>query len=426
MCVIPSEYQLEIEDYSEDGSRAIFAWKHPDEEEMGIWIELDGNGHLIDLTKDKSTEEVHHDIFDQDELKKKALQFAEIHYPGAVNMFMEEHVHKIDENLRISYIQMELDLPLPFTGFYIDINEHGEIMQFHYDGPAEHIVFPEFLLPEEKVKCEFLKDMKMNLIIVHLNRELYENGDNLPHLVYEPELLFYEIPVDGKQKVFIENEEDKEQIYKRLPKLESGVSPEALTELGAGFAKIREQDFGDAIGEVYRKHGDEPAAADHSIMTFFNKRNENTIKVKRDKETGKLIGFISFIETVGNQWLSIKECEMAAVQFLNAIYPDAHLYFQMDLMQIESDEGRALFQFDLIHHGISVRYGAARINVNRTTGKITHYLGPEVLPRLLLSIDPHPEISKDKAIEIFGSVFQIEKQWAKAYKDNSERYYQLV
>ncbi|WP_373464688.1 YcdB/YcdC domain-containing protein [Bacillus sp. V2I10] len=161
-------------------------------------------------------------------------------------------------------------------------------------------------------------------------------------------------------------------------------------------------------------------------MTFFNKRNENTIKVKRDKETGKLIGFISFIETVGNQWLSIKECEMAAVQFLNAIYPDAHLYFQMDLMQIESDEGRALFQFDLIHHGISVRYGAARINVNRTTGKITHYLGPEVLPRLLLSIDPHPEISKDKAIEIFGSVFQIEKQWAKAYKDNSERYYQLV
>jgi hypothetical protein len=36
ICVIPSEYQLEIEDYSEDGSRAIFAWKHPDEEEMGI------------------------------------------------------------------------------------------------------------------------------------------------------------------------------------------------------------------------------------------------------------------------------------------------------------------------------------------------------------------------------------------------------
>ncbi|USK31945.1 DUF4901 domain-containing protein [Bacillus sp. F19] len=155
ICVIPSEYQLEIEDYSEDGSRAIFAWKHPDEEEMGILIELDGNGHLIDLTKDKSTEEVHHDIFDQDELKKKALQFVEIHYPGAVNMFMEEHVHKIDENLRVSYIQMELDLPLLFTGFYIDINEHGEIMQFHYDGPAEQIFFQSSCCLKKKLDVNF-------------------------------------------------------------------------------------------------------------------------------------------------------------------------------------------------------------------------------------------------------------------------------
>ncbi|WHZ55983.1 YcdB/YcdC domain-containing protein [Metabacillus hrfriensis] len=426
ICVIPSEYQLEIEDYSEDGSRAIFAWKHPDEEEMGIWIELDGNGHLLDLTKDKSTAEVQHNLFNQEDLKNKALQFVEIHYPGAVNMFMEEHVHKIDENLRVSYIQMELDLPLPFTGFYIDINEHGEIMQFHFNGSAEHIVFPELLLPEEKVRCEFLKDIIMNLMIVCLNEKLYEKGDNLPHLVYEPELLFYKMPADGKQKVFIENEEeDKGQIYKRLPKLESGFSPEALTELDAGFAKIREQDFGDAIGQVYRKYGDEPAAPDHSIMTFFNKRNENTIKVKRDKETGKLIGFISFIETAGNQLLSIKECEIAAIQFLNAIYPDAHLYFRMN-EEIESDEARALFQFDLIHHGISVRYGTARISVSRTAGKITHYLGPEVEPKLLLSIDPDPGISKENAIEIFRSVFQIEKQWSKEYKDNSESYYQLV
>ncbi|WP_191556777.1 YcdB/YcdC domain-containing protein [Metabacillus idriensis] len=429
ICVIPSEYKLEIEDYSEDRARAVFAWKHPDEEDMGIWIELDGNGQLIDFTKDKSTEEMLRDILNQEDLIKKALQFTEIHYPGVISKFKEERVQKIEERLRVSYIQMELDLPLPFTGFYIDINEYGEIMQFHYDGAAEHIVFPECLQPEEKVRGEFLKDIQMNLMIVSLNEELYENGDNLPHLVYEPELRFYEVPADGGLKVLREQhqqeEPEPEPAYKNLSKFEFLGSPEVLTNLDADFTKIREQDLGDAIGLVYRKDGDEPAAADDSIMTFFNKRNENTIKVKRDKETGKLLGFVSFYETSGNQLLSIKECERTAVQFLNAIYPNAHLYFMMD-QEIESDEERALFQFDLIHYGISVRYGTARINVNRTSGKITHYLGPEVEPKLLISVNRNPGISKENAIELFSSVFKVEQQWTKEYKDHSESYYQLV
>ncbi|TDL82818.1 YcdB/YcdC domain-containing protein [Peribacillus frigoritolerans] len=377
ICVIPNEYKLEIEDYYEDGARAVFAWKHPDDEEIGIWIELDGNGQLIDFTKDKSTEEMHHAILSQEDLIKIALQFTELHYPGVISKFKEERVQKTEEKLRVSYIHMELNLPLPFTGFYIDVNEHGEIMQFHYDGAAEHIVIPECLQPEEKVRDEFLKDIKMNLMIVSLNEELYENGDNLPQLVYEPEFCFYEMPADGGlkglrgQHEHIEPEPEPEPAYKNLSKLEFLGSPEALTNLDAGFTKIREQDLGDAIGLVYRKGGDEPAAADDSLMTFFNKRNENTIKIKRDKETGKLLGFFSFYETSGNQLLSIKECERTAVQFLNAIYSNAHLYFMMD-QEIESDEERAFFQFDLIHHGIHVRYGMARINVNRTTGKITH------------------------------------------------------
>lgn len=427
ICVIPNEYKLEIEDYSEDGTRAVFAWKHPDEEEIGIWIELDGNGQLIDFTKDKSTEEMHHAILNQGDLIKIALQFSELHYPGVISKFKEERVQKTDEKLRVSYIQMELNLPLPFTGFYIDVNEHGEIMQFHYDGAAEHIVFPECLQPEEIVRDEFLKDIKMNLMIVSLNEELYENGDNLPHLVYEPELRFYEMPADGGLKVLREQHEheEPEPDYKNLSELEFLGSPEALTNLDAGFTKIREQDLGDAIGLVYRKDGDEPAAADDSLMTFFNKRNENTIKVKRDKETGKLLGFFSFYETSGNQVLSIKECERTAVQFLNAIYSNAHLYFMMD-QDIESDEERAFFQFDLIHRGIPVRYGMARINVNRTTGKITHYLGPEVEPKLLMSVNPVPVLSKENAIERFLSVFQVEQQWTKEYKDHSGSYYQLV
>ncbi|MGG4491124.1 YcdB/YcdC domain-containing protein [Metabacillus idriensis] len=429
ICVIPSEYKLEIEDYSEDGTRAVFAWKHPDEEEIGIWIELDGNGQLIDFTKDRSTEEMHHAILNQEDLIKLALQFTELHYPGVIRKFKEERVQKTDEKLRISYIQIELDLPLPFTGFYIDINEYGEIMHFHYDGTAEHIVIPECLQPEEKVRDEFLKDIKMNLMIVSLNEELYENGDNLPHLVYEPELRFYEVPADGKLKVLKEQSElegpELEPVYKNLPKVESIASPEALTNLDADFIKIREQDLGDAIGFVYRKEGAEPDEADDSLMTYFNKRNENTIKVKRDKETGKLLGFFSFYETSGNQLLSKDECERTAVQFLTAIYPDAHHYFMME-QEIESDEERVLFQFDLIHHGISVRYGEARINVNRTTGKITHYLGPEVEPNLLKSVNPNPGISEEIAIERFSSVFHVEQQWTKEYKDQSESYYQLV
>jgi hypothetical protein len=364
-----------------------------------------------------------------EELKQAALQFAEKHYPGAVQRFDEEFVKKTDNQLRVSFIQKELDLPLPFTGFFITITENGEIVRFHYDGSAENVVIPQHIETEEKVRSEFLKEMKLNLKIANLEESIYENGDNRPHLIYEPELPFYRKRVDG---VFDEVNAEEEEIikpdYVEVPKSEACPFPETLTELDGSFIKIREQDFDDAFGEVYRKQEDEPveSESDPSFIGFLNKRNENTVKVKRSKETAQLMGLYSFIEKKGQLMLSDEECKEIAFQFLNGIYPDAHLYFQLDQSQIESDEDRILFSFDLIHHDIPILFGTARININRTIGKVTHYMGLEMDPEMILSIDPDPVISEETALKLFKSVFEVEKQWSKEYKDNGDTYYQLV
>lgn len=428
VCKIPENYKLEIEDYSEDGTRAIFVWNHPDESDEGIWIELDGNGKLVDFTKDVINPPSNPALLQVEELKQAALKFANSHYPDAVQKYNEEFVKKTDNQLRVSYIQKELDLPLPFTGFYITITEYGEIVRFHYDGSAENVVIPQHIETEEKVRSEFLKEMKMNLKIANLEESIYENGDNRPYLVYEPELAFYRKRVDG---VFDEVNAEEEIIkpdYMEVPKIEACPVPETLTELDGSFTKIREQDFGDGIGEVYRKQEDEPveSESDPSIIGFFNKRNENTVKVKRSKETGQLMGLYSFIEKKGPFMLSDEECKEIAFQFLLGIYQDAHLCFQLDQSQMDSDEERVLFSFDLIHHDIPILFGTVRININRTIGKITQYMGLEVDPKLILSIDPDPMISEETAQKLFRSVFEVEKLWSKEYKDNGDSYYQLV
>lgn len=429
VCAIPETYKLEIEDYAEDGTRAVFIWNHPEEMDMGIWIELDENGKLVDFTKDEINPPLNAALLHVEELKQTALQFAESHYPGAVQEFEEEFVKKSDNQLRVSYIQKELNLPLPFTGFYITITEYGEIVRFHYDGSAENVIIPQHIEAEKKVRSEFLKEVKMNLKIANLEESIYENADNRPHLVYEPELPFYRRRVDGLLNELSEEEEEtKVPVYVKIPKMEAGSIPESLTELDGSMIKIREQDLDDAIGEVYRKQEAEPviSESDPSIIGFFNKRNENTVKLKRNKETGQLLGLYSFIERRGPLMMSEEECKEIAFQFLSGIFPDAHLYFQLDQSQMESDEDRVLFCFDLIHHDIPILFGTARINIDRTTGKVTHYLGADVDPDLIISINPDPAISEETAQKFFEQVFQIEKQWSKEYKDNEESYYQLV
>ncbi|MBK3496543.1 DUF4901 domain-containing protein [Viridibacillus sp. YIM B01967] len=426
---IPTEYELEIEDYRENeaDSRATFLWKDPHDEDNGIWIELDGDGHLTDLTKDTSSKSKE-DSLPNEHLQELALQFVLDHYPNALEQFtLEEMKERQDDKLQFTYSQNELELFLPHTGFFVDITKSGEIVRFRYDGVAEKIIHPEKIIHKDEARSTLLNELVMKTTIAVLSDEVYEAGDNLPHLMFEPNLRSHQLLADGKAPEIKREEEISSQLIP-LPKPTKAAAKDVDAFIGLDrsiFQQIREQDMGNSIGTVWRIAEEEPKLSDHSIDGFFKQRNDNTIKIRTDKESGQLKGAFSFLERKGALQLSLNECEDIALQFLYKLYPQADQFFRMK-SETEEDETNAWFHFELYHGGIDFRYGFTCITINRTTGQINHYLGPDIQPELIAALPSEPTVSEEKAKELFTSLFNVELQWQKKYTDDSEGYYQLV
>ncbi len=351
------------------------------------------------------------------------------HYPEAPKLFTFKKIDELKNgDLRFTFNQEKLELPFPNTGFSVRITKAGEIVGFRYDGIAKKIVSPEKIINKEEAKNTLLNELEMESMITVLSKEIYENGDDLPHLVFEPNLRCHQLLADGTTPQF-EQEEDTPKQLVPLAKPSKTSTKDIDTFIGldrSAFKLIREQDMGDAIGTVWRMDEDEPEkASSRSLDDFFQQRNDHTIKLRTDKNNKQLKGMFSFLERKGDLQLSLAECEDIALQFLYHLYPKADQYFRMK-SDPQVDETNAWFHFELYHGGIHVRFGFVSITVNRTTGHIDHYLGPEIHPELITSLPLEPIVAEEKAKQLFTRFFDVELQWEKEYVEDSEDYYQLV
>ncbi|WP_338750332.1 sigma-70 family RNA polymerase sigma factor [Bacillus sp. FJAT-52991] len=426
---IPTNYELEIEDYRdhETDSRALYIWKDPNDDDKGIWIELDKEGHLIDLTNDASSERTG-DSLSNEQLKELALQFVMDHYPDAPKSFtFEKIVTTQDDRLRFTYKQKELELFLPDTGFSVDITRSGEIVCFRYHGKAKKIVYPEKIIHKEDARSTLLNELEMETMIIVLHKGLYEDGDDLPHLIFEANLRFHQILANGQtSEIEREEETSKELLPLSKPSKTTTKDVDAFIGLDRSvFTIIRERDMGDTIGTVWRIGEEEPEITSRTLDSFFQQRNDHTIKLKTAKDSGQLKGMFSFLKRQGALQLSLDECEDIALQFLYHLYPKADQYFRMKPEPAE-DETSAWFHFELYHGGIHTRFGFVSITVNRTTGYIDQYFGPDIHPDCITSLPHEPTVSEEEAKELFTRFFDVELQWEKKYMEDDQGYYQLV
>lgn len=74
----------------------------------------------------------------------------------------------------------------------------------------------------------------------------------------------------------------------------------------------------------------------------------DSVKAKISKETGKLTGFVWFVERKGTLQLSRKECYIKAVEFLKSIHVDYCKYLKF--IDKDSNRTKEIFSFQL-HNG---------------------------------------------------------------------------
>ncbi len=430
---VTEDYEIEIEDVKSESGMVFFTWKHKDDAEMDLWIELTLDGRLESLLKD-SQRSKSESILSEDQLKVTALSFANDHIPSGIDKFKLEEWKSIGNGRnRLSYVQYQFDLPLPFTGFYLDIHETGEIINYRYYGSAENIRLPDTIIDKEVIKAEYLSGLEMELLITELSSEIYDQGNDLPHLVYEPNWQQRYNPDEGKMEKQPVNEEwDSSERLETIFRPEKKGSKTIDQLIGFDentFEQIRETDMGDVTGIVWRKKDFKDSNEDDLTMDgYFHKRNDGTLKMKIDKGTGKLSGVYSFLERQGDLNLSYNRCRELAEQMLFTLYPEADQYFKLVVLEEELEEESNLvhFEYRLFFDYLPIRFGSVKISVNRTTGTIDHYMSSDVNQELLINLNAKPVISEAEAIKMARREFDVELKWNKEYTDNQDSYYVLT
>ncbi|TYS22152.1 DUF4901 domain-containing protein [Bacillus subtilis] len=429
---VPTHLKLEIEDYGDDEKRAHFCWVDPQDEHIGIIVELGTDGQPESLSRDIEPES--EERLSEQQLEDIMRQFVETHYPGALSAFVrEENDRTYDNKVRFSYVQIEDGLPLPMSGFMAEVSLSGEIIYFRYYGKAGSIIKPKRVANYEEALAFIKKDVEFDLLFEVLHRSVYKNGDDQPHLVYEPECRAITVPADlvQEEKEFDEDD-DRERESFPLPLFEDiheKADPRSMIGIEKGFVKERETDLGDGrIGTVWR-NPDDPVyqPADKSMDSWLKGRTHQVLKTIHNKETGKLEDVMSFMEKKGPLTVTEAECEKIALRFLFALFPNADQYFKIRYDEPDKEENAvAGFTFEAHCHGVPLRFGQIRICVSRQTGHITVYMGPDIDPKELENIHPVPSISAEQAKSIFWQHFRVELGWEREYRDDEEHTYRLV
>lgn len=291
---VPTHLKLEIEDYGGDDKRAHFCWADPQDENTGIIVELGPDGELESLSRDIEPESG--ERLSEEKLEDIMRQFVETHHPGALSAFVrEENDRAYGDKVRFSYVQMEAGLPLPMSGFMADVSLSGEIVYFRYYGEAGSIIKPKRVADVEEALAFIKKDVEFDLLFEVLHRSVYKNGDDQPHLVYEPEGRAITVPADLVQEEQAVDDDDDYREPESFPlPLFEGIrekaDPDSMIGIENGFVKEREADLGDGrIGIVWR-NPDDPVyqPADKSMDSWFKGRTHQVLKTIYNKETGKL------------------------------------------------------------------------------------------------------------------------------------------
>ncbi|ETB69066.1 hypothetical protein A943_22635 [Bacillus sp. CPSM8] len=428
---VPSHYQLMIEDYGEKDEKerpVFFVWKDIEEPDQDISVELDHHGRLISLTKEY--EPAVEESLPEERLLQIALQFTEQHYPSASHEFVYHEKKETEQFVRFTYVQTVLDLPLPQTGFYVKVAKNGEVMEFRYNGGTSSFSIPKQIADKESVTADYLKHIQFELAVEKVRSELYEGGDDRPHLIYEADLPFFSYPADITEKCHMkpaadEEEEEKTLPLPLLPEADRHADIDDMIGYTPSMRKIRETDMGESIGTVWRL-GNDPEPRDRSIAGYFETWNKNTLKIMKDKKSGMLKGVASFIKSEGHLSLSVEDCLKRALQFLYKLYPGADQLFRMHPAENDGDRQNAFFQFDLQYKEVPLRLGSANISISRTTGRVVGYNGPEIEPEALADLSPSPSISEEAAKAVFAAAFDVKLQWERDYSREKDDFYRLI
>ncbi|MFB7160322.1 YcdB/YcdC domain-containing protein [Lysinibacillus sp. NPDC056232] len=428
---LPSHFKLIIEEYSED-ERVMFSWANEQQDES-MTVELDCTGNLIYLsieTNDTVSEAVSLSI---EEKRRSAEQFLLSHYPSALEDLTFSNAKELSRVDRFYFEQIVMDLPLEHAGCFIDVDALGNIVGFRYDGVKTSPEIPSRLVSKKALMEHVRNELALQLVITRLSRDVYNMKKDGLHLVYQVNSFLHFKADSLEPKLTSIHDENEPESYATLPPLPTNLiadefTNEAIIGITDELELIREVDRGPEIGIVWRIRDWEMREKDLSLNSFFKMQSEDTVKAIISKKTGKVQSFIWMYERSGNLQLSQAACYQKALDFLLKIIPDYYPYIQRLIREDEEEDNtsqRESFIFQAYNSQGILIHDMVGVVVNRMTGQIDNYAGPNFDVIELSQVPTGPRISMEEAYRRFLENVDFQLIWDKNYDDEIESY-QLI
>lgn len=428
---VPQDFRKVIENYEED--EAYFSWM---EEEKGIiGVKLDTEGRLTYLTIDMQKEDQNTaPSLSVEEKQAIAERYLLQHYPDALQHFTYHHVKELKEcnAARFYFEQLVMGIPLSAAGSYIDVNNNGEVILFNYKGVKAVPPIPKQLILKENLTEHVLDQLYFELVADQMHAEIHNVEEDSLRLVYLPNLVPMKYrAADMNPESAIEQDEKIREVTRPLPSLDLNVQTERPVEEIIGITdtmeKLREVDWGEEIGIVWRERGWNFTNEDLSFESYLKERTEQTVKAFISKETGRARSFMWFQKRTGSLQLGHEACFEKALHFLQLVIPELLPYVQYIIPQNEEEvrenETKEFFMFRLYNdHGIPVHSEVINIAVNKETGQIDHYSGPRITVQQLKELPHEPVLSPEQAFEKFKEHLDFQLAWEKDYVEEEEVY----
>ncbi|GGO05949.1 sigma-70 family RNA polymerase sigma factor [Saccharibacillus kuerlensis] len=448
--VASAELKPFIEDVFRHGDQVrelLFIWTKPGTE-IGISVTLSPDGDLIDYSVDMElyTEQEKCLHLPPEELFAIGERFVRDHYPDAPDQFSALEIEDRGDRVFFSCSQYASGMPLPRSGFWIDLHRSGFVTAFKYFGSKPEPVMPDHILTPEELLEEVAKDLSMKLYFMRLHESVHSQGDDRLHLVYMPQPYLINrpaVPESGESKKNAQAKDDydpcagaNEPILEVLRRNEPGVpaDPETLLEsLGiseAEYEVLREVDMGSERGVVYRRREAVPAAEavdstdPYTLYRYMQARNEETVKVRFDRDSGRISSFIDFREETGILQLDDRACLEIALNLLHTADPFVFPHLRLNLEEEEDKETEqpsrqnAGFNFSVCKDSVPGFSHHVSVSVNRTTGRINHYMSADLGMEELEKLSLVPSLPLEEAKRRLIAALEPRLIWELDYSDD--------
>lgn len=410
---VPAYYELELEDYHEDGI-ASFMWKGKSKDE-GVFIRLDDKGRIDDFTKTPTKEGT--PITEEMKLEIAQRQIHE-QYPEALSYYTLIKQNKKESSTSFKFGQVVSGVPL--DGFYclIEVTDPGEVIHFTYRGYMDNPPdMPKKLYPTERI-LNTLYEGDWLLCAASFNKKYDSVPESGICAIYESDLLRQAYDAVTGKPLFDYDDESKRN-YVPFPKVETLPKKFKIEEI-VGINEEWEQyeELSMCMDEAYEElnwrpkgyQDSEGKSYDHYIKSKF----ENRVKAKVDRRTKRLDSFIWFTENEGEAKLSEEECLKIAAQFIQTYYPEYTPYLYVEVKNEEDiEENRAFFRFVVQKDGFLVENEFFHMNISKKTGAILMVLTPNIAVECIEKFESKAIKPVKELLPLKG--LKVHLEWTKVY-----------